>query len=189
MHAPQRKGEVPHYGRYFESIGYEVRSLDEDLPGDFEGMGDAIWHPGPATCCGAATATAPTARCTPACLTRSASPVLTLSLTDPDFYHLDTCFCPLDEETVLIYPGAFDDDGLATIKAHFRRVVQAPEREARELFACNAHSPDGQHVLIQRGCTDTNALLQAGGYKVIELDTDEYLKSGGSVFCMKLMYW
>ncbi len=188
MHAPQRKDEVPHYGRFFESIGYEVRGLDEDLPGDFEGMGDAIWHPGRYLLWGGYGY-----RTDRQVYTRLSDalgfPVLTLSLTDPDFYHLDTCFCPLDEETVLIYPGAFDDDGLATIKAHFRRVIQAPEREARELFACNAHSPDGQHVLIQRGCTDTNALLQAGGYQVIELDTDEYLKSGGSVFCMKLMYW
>ena len=29
----------------------------------------------------------------------------------PYFYHLDTCFFPLDDQTVLYYPGAFDADG------------------------------------------------------------------------------
>ena len=188
MHAPQRRDEVAHYARYFEGEGYEVRTLDEDLPGDFEGMGDAIWHPGRYLLWGGYGY-----RTDRQVYDRLADalgfPVLTLSLTDPDFYHLDTCFCPLDEETALIYPGAFDAEGLQTIRAHFRRTLEVPEDEARTLFACNAHSPDGQHVLIQRGCTVTNDLLRAGGYEVVELDTDEYLKSGGSVFCMKLMYW
>ena len=65
----------------------------------------------------------------------------------------------------------------------------SPEREARELYACNAHSPDGQNVIIQRGCTDTGAALGEAGFNVIEIDTDEFLKAGGSVFCMKLMTW
>ena len=95
----------------------------------------------------------------------------------------------LDEETALIYPPAYSEEGLALIRHFFPRVIEAPEREARELFACNAHSPDGKHVVIQRGCTDTNEALRAHGFDVIEVDTDEYLKSGGSVFCMKLMTW
>jgi N-dimethylarginine dimethylaminohydrolase len=44
-------------------------------------------------------------------------------------------------------------------------------------------------VLIQRGCAVTNERLRAAGYEVRELDTDEFLKSGGSVFCMKLLMW
>ena len=140
MHAPQRADEVGHYARFFEGEGYEVHGLDPDLPGDFEGMGDAIWHPGRYLLWGGYGY-----RTDPEVYTRLGDklgfPVLTLSLTDPDFYHLDTCFCPLDEETALVYPGAFDDDGLATLRAHFRRTIEAPEHEARTLFACNAHSP------------------------------------------------
>ncbi|MCH8031512.1 MAG: hypothetical protein IIB09_06825, partial [Bacteroidetes bacterium] len=95
----------------------------------------------------------------------------------------------LDETTVLIYPDAFRPEGLELIHAHFDRVLEAPAGEARELFACNAHSPDGKNVIIQRGCTETNHQLSEAGYEVIEVDTDEFLKSGGSVFCMKLMFW
>ena len=188
MHAPQRKPEVDRYAAFFEGEGYEVHGLDPDLPGDFEGMGDAIWHPGRYLLWGGYGF-----RTDRAVYERLADklgfPILPLLLEDPEFYHLDTCFCPLDESTVLIYPGAFDDDGLATIRAHFGRVLEAPEDESRTLFACNAHSPDGRHVLIQAGCTRTNATLREAGYEVMEVDTSEYLKSGGSVFCMKLMFW
>ena len=188
MHAPQRAGEVPHYQRFFQEEGYETHHLDADLPGDFEGMGDAIWHPSRYLLWGGYGYR--TDREVYERLSRALGfPVIALSLTDPDFYHLDTCFCPLDEETVLIYPGAFDEAGIDAIKAHFPRILEAPEDEARSLFACNAHSPDGEHVLIQAGATRTNDLLRAAGYTVVELDTSEFLKSGGSVFCMKLMFW
>lgn len=188
MHAPQRKPEVEHYARYFDSIGYEVRTLDPDLPGDFEGMGDAIWHPGRYLLWGGhgfRTDREVYQRLSAAL----GFPIIALRLDDPEFYHLDTCFCPLSEEAVLIYPGAFDDDGLALIRNGFQTVIEAPEDEARGLFACNAHSPDGKHVIVQRGCGTTCESLEAVGFVPVEVDTDEFLKSGGSVFCMKLMYW
>jgi N-dimethylarginine dimethylaminohydrolase len=188
MHAPQRKAEVPFFARFFRDQGYEVRALDDDLPGDFEGMGDALWHPGRYLLWGGygyRTDRGVYERFTE----KLGFPVLPLSLTDPDFYHLDTCLCPLDEATALYFPGAFDEEGLALLRAHFERLLEAPEDEARRLFACNAHSPDGRQVLIQRGCKDTNAALTKAGYEVVELDTDEFLKSGGSVFCMKVMFW
>ena len=188
MHAAQRKPEVAHYERFFESAGYEVHGLDPDLPGDFEGMGDALWHPGRYLLWGGYGY-----RTDRQVYERFADtlgfPVVALELTDPDFYHLDTCLCPIDEETALYYPGAFTEEGVAAIKGHFRRTLEAPEDDARERFACNAHSPDGKHVLLQAGSATTNDLLRAGGYEPVELDTSEFLKSGGSVFCMKLMYW
>ncbi len=188
MHAEQRKAEVDHYARFFEGEGYAVTPLDPDLPGDFEGMGDALWHPGRYLLWGGYGYR--TDRQVYDRFTETLGfPVIPLSLTDPDFYHLDTCLAPLDEATALVYPGAFDEAGLEAIRAHFRRVIEAPEDDARNLFACNAHSPDGRHVIIQRGCTETNRRLSAAGYEPVEVDTDEYLKSGGSVFCMKLMFW
>ncbi len=140
-------------------------------------------------CSGAATASARAWRPTTRVSALTGAPVLALELLDPEFYHLDTCLSALDERTALYYPGAFQPEGLALLRRFWDTLIEAPEDEARHLFACNAHSPDGQHVLIQRGCTVTNARLTAAGYHVVELDTDEYLKSGGSVFCMKLMYW
>ena len=162
MHAAQRKPEVEHYARFFEGAGYEVRGLDPDLAGDFEGMGDALWHPGRYLLWGGygyRTDREVYARLEAAL----GFVVVPLRLEDPDFYHLDTCLCPLDEDTALLYPGAFDDEGMAALKAHFPRIIEAPEDEARGLFACNAHSPDGRTVLIQQGCVETRRLLIAGG--------------------------
>ena len=188
MHAAQRKAETDHYARFFEAEGYEVRTLDPDLPGDFEGMGDALWHPGRYLLWGGygyRTSRQVYDRLGDAL----GFPVLPLKLEDPDFYHLDTCLCPLSEDTALVYPGAFDADGLAAIHEHFPRVIEAPEGEARDLLACNAHCPDGEHVIIQTGCETTNGLLRDAGFTVVEVETGEFLKSGGSVFCLKLMFW
>lgn len=188
MHAPQRQGEVDFYEQFFEAEGYEILRLDGDIVSDFEGMGDAIWHPGRYLLWGGfgyRTDRKVYERLTE----RLGIPTIPLEMTDPEFYHLDTCFCPLNETTVLIYPGAFQPEGIELIRAHFETILEAPEDEARHLFACNAHSPDGKHVIIQQGCTETNQLLRTAGFDVIEVDTSEYLKSGGSVFCMKLMFW
>ncbi|MEM8600025.1 MAG: arginine deiminase-related protein [Bacteroidota bacterium] len=188
MHAEQRKPEVKHYADFFRDRGYEVHALDPDLPGDFEGMGDALWHPGRFLLWGGYGY-----RTDRTVYERFAAklgfPVIPLRLVDPDFYHLDTCLCPLDEHTALYYPGAFDDEGRALIAAHFERALAVPEAEARDLFACNAHSPNSHHVLIQRGCTETVRMLRAHGYTPVELDTSEFLKAGGSVFCMKNVFW
>ncbi len=188
MHAEQRKAEVAHYARFFAAEGYEVRGLPADVPGSFEGMGDALWHPGRYLLYGGwgyRTDAAVYGRLT----ADLGLPVVPLALTDPDFYHLDTCLCPLDETTALVYPAAFDEEGLDALRAHFPRLIEAPEDDARERFACNAHTPDGRHVLIQQGCAETNRLLTKAGYEPVEVDTGEFLKSGGSVFCMKVMFW
>lgn len=188
MYAPQRAGEVKHFERHFISQGWEI--VDDLFQGDleFEGMGDAIWHRGKRLLWGGHGFRTDVS-IYDLISSKLDTPVIALQLDDPEFYHLDTCFCVLDEETVLIYSPAFKQAGLDLIHHFFPRVIGAPEREARDLFACNAHCPDGKHVVIQRGCTTTKAALEGLGFTVIEVDTDEYLKSGGSVFCMKLMTW
>jgi N-dimethylarginine dimethylaminohydrolase len=188
MHADERKDEVPYYADFFADQDYDVRHLPDDLDGDFEGMGDAIWHPGRFLLWGGyGFRTSPDAY--EAVSDMLDVPVVLLELTDADYYHLDTCFCPLDADTVLVAPAAFDDGGLALIDHCFDTVIDAPDDEARHQFACNAHCPDGTHVLIQEGCDGTTERLRAEGFRPVELDTSEFLKAGGSVFCMKQMIW
>lgn len=188
MHAEERKEEVPPYASFFSTLGYEVKSLPGDDDLTLEGMGDAIWHPGCFRLWGGhGFRTSPAAyEALDALLDVD---ILLLELQDPDFYHLDTCFCPLDADHVLIAPVAFDDAGRALIEAGFETVIEAPDAEARRQFACNAHCPDGSHVLIQEGCDTTIDRLRAEGFHPITLDTSEFLKAGGSVFCMKQMIW
>ncbi len=188
MRNPQRRDEVRHYEAFFRRRGYRLERLPDELDVHFEGMGDALWHPGRRLLWGGYGFR--TDRDVYAYLARQLGVrVLTLALEDPDFYHLDTCLCLLDARTVLIYPGAFQPDGLALLGHFFERVLTAPEDEARRRLACNAHGVDGRHVLLQRGCTATGRLLREAGFRPVEVETGAFLKAGGSVFCMKQMWW
>ena len=184
---PNNPFEGTPFGDFFNKQGYEVLNLQEGK-GSFEGMGDAIWHPGRYLLWGGhGFRTDPEVY--PRLSRALGLKIMAIYLDDPDFYHLDTCLSVLDEDTVLIYPGAFNTDSIGLIHALFERVLEAPEDESRSLFACNAHCPDGKHVIIQEGCTGTEKVLSDAGYEPIAVNTDEFLKAGGSVFCMKQMFW
>ena len=188
MHTEQRKKEVDAIEAWYKKQGYEILHLDPKKVSDFEGMGDAIWHFKRRLLWGGFGF-------------RSSldayeqisdmlhTPVIALELVDEKFYHLDTCFCSLNEKNVLIYPDAFTDEGLKMIHALYDNVIEATSYEAVKLFAVNASCPDGKNVLIQQGCTDVNKKLRDAGFSVHEFSTYEFIKSGGSVFCMKMMLW
>ena len=188
MHADQRKAEVPYFQQFFVQQGYQTTPLPETHQTDLEGMGDALWHPNRRLIWGGY-GFRTDLRVYEWIAEFTQTPVIALALHDPEFYHLDTCMCLLDEETVLIYPPAFQPEGLDLIRALFPHVLEAPEAEARHLFAVNAFCPDQKHVVIQQGCTSTRNQLETRGFAVIEAETREFIKAGGSVFCMKLAYW
>ena len=119
------------------------------------------------------------------------TPVIALKLVNPRFYHLDTCFLPLSEDTVMICAEAFDERGLSLIRTLFPNVLQVPEDEAVRYFTLNAHVLDldgKRYAILQQGAQTSIARLKELAFTVIELDTSEFMKSGGSVFCMKMMY-
>lgn len=185
MHAPQRRPEVPVVARWFEARGWRLLRI-EDPDTHFEGMGDANWHPGRRVIYGGfgwrTTASAYAQR-----TYKVDAPVVALQLVDTRMYHLDTCFCPLDADTALICEEAFAPDALALLQRAFPRLVRAPLEEAVTLLSCNGHCPDGEHFVVQRGATITNQRVAEAGFEVVEVDTSEFLKSGGSVQCLKLM--
>jgi len=188
MYALQRRLEVPYFQKFFAGAHYDV--IEDVALADiaFEGMGDAMWHPGRWLLWGGYGF-----RTNPAAydiIDRQLDvPIVLLYLDDPDFYHLDTCLCVLDEDHALAFPGAFEACGYDILKHFFKVVIEVPEREARELFACNATCADGRHVIIQKGSTETCRQLRAHGFTPVEVDTGEFMKSGGSVYCMKQLYW
>lgn len=185
MHAPQRWAEVDVVADWYRGRGAHIFPLsDAELP--FEGMGDAAWVPGRRAIVGGHGF-----RTDPHVYDELAVifdvPVLSLRLVDDRFYHLDTCLQLIDDETALFVPCAFEPEGVALLEKAFPRLVEVPEDEAAELLACNGHCPDGQHFIVQRGATETVAAVESLGLTVIEVETGEFLKSGGSVYCMKLM--
>lgn len=185
MLADQRRKEVPHVEDFFVSQGYRVHPAP-DVP--FEGMGDALWHYGRRLVWfGHGYRSGEKAAHDVA--TRLSVPVISLRLVESLLYHLDTCLSILDEETAMWVPSAFDEEGAALLHALIPRLIEVPLEEAASGLACNAHCPDGHHVIIQQGCSETVQRLRNHGFEVIERETGEFLKSGGSVYCMKQMFW
>lgn len=182
MRHESRRNEVVHYRKWFEKSGYEILELPASSSFIFEGHGDAIWHPSKQILWGGwGHRTDEGAYSLLSELTGVA--VLKLRLVDSRFYHLDTCFCVVNESTVLAYMPAFDDNGKALIKTVFSDVIEVSAGDANN-FACNALVL-GNKVYIERGNTATNKALVERGFEVVELDTSEFKKSGGSVFCLK----
>ncbi len=111
--------------------------------------------------------------------------ITTFELKNENFYHLDTCLAILNSKTAAYVKSAFTEQGLQTLAQSFDNLIEVPIDEATNLLACNMCTPNGQDVIIQSGSNETIAALQSAGFKVHEVDTSEFIKSGGSVFCMK----
>jgi N-dimethylarginine dimethylaminohydrolase len=110
--------------------------------------------------------------------------VLSLRLVDPYFYHLDTCFCPLDDQTVMFLPSAFDTDSQVQIRRFFKTVIEAPPRDAAA-FGLNAVS-DGHNVVLSNRAPSLVSLLEQHGFNPITTPITEFHKSGGGVKCVTL---
>lgn len=188
MHADQRKGEVPFVEQFYRSMDYSIHHLNSGTINDFEGMGDALWHAGRRLIWGGYGYRS-SLSAYEAVSSILNVPVIALELVNPAFYHLDTCLCILNESSALYYPAAFTEEGVKILKAFFPNLLEVGADEAVHGFACNALCPDGKNVLIHNGLENTNDKLESLGFKIHEINTSEFLKSGGSVFCMKMMLW
>ena len=104
-------------------------------------------------------------------------------MTDPEFYHLDTCFCPLDGGHVMFYPKAFTSYGVSQIYNSFGKhnCILVDEEDARN-FACNAISL-GDDIILNKASTKLKNELESFKYNVYENDMSEFLLSGGSTKC------
>jgi N-dimethylarginine dimethylaminohydrolase len=114
----------------------------------------------------------------------SSGEILIVNLVDPRFYHLDTCFCPLDGKDYLIYPGAFDEVSIEAIRRIGGNELAVPEDEARK-FACNAVCI-GKNVILPSDCPKTMQLLSEAGYNPVAVNMSEFIKSGGACKCLTL---
>lgn len=190
MRHESRKREVPFFEKFYKELGYQILHLEKSQM--FEGMGDLIPHSGKMLLYGGYGH-----RTNKNSYTELSEllnvPIVALELIDERFYHLDTCFVSLNPDAVMICKEAFTRDGLNTLDKLYKRVHYIPIEEAIDYFALNAHTMYNncgkKMAFIQQGSTFTLGILQNEGFEVIEVDTSEYMKSGGSVFCMKMMVY
>lgn len=184
MATPQRQPEEAWFERWFHEQGFQTARLP-GLEVPYEGMGDAEWLPGRSVVfAGHGFRSDPQAW---EALARFLEvPVLRFRLVDERFYHLDTCLQLLAEDRGLYVAEAFDPPSRALLEAAVPHLLPVPLWEAVGGASCNGHCPDGVHYVVQKGNPRTCALVRDLGFDPIEVDTSEFMKSGGSVYCMKL---
>lgn len=179
----QREGEVVHYESFLGGKGYEISHLRGDV--DFEGEGDALWMPGAELLFGGYGW-----RTDPAAYIQVSKiyqvPVITLELVDARFYHLDTCFCPLNAWSVLYYPGAFAPKSQRLIEATFPHRFEVSAMEAAR-FVCNTVVV-GAHVIMPHGVRRIERALRDRGFGVHTVDMSEFKKAGGAAKCLTLSH-
>ena len=181
---PERQGEEPHDRAWFERHGFDI----VDLPGAlfFEGAGDALFDRGVSRRLWMGHGHRSDAEAAPALARLLDVEVLPLKLSDPRFYHLDTCFCPLANGYTLYFPAAFDAPALALIEKHVPPGLRIAVHEHDALdFACNAVNL-GRVVILNRTSPDLRSRLEGAGFMVIEVALDEFMKSGGAAKCLTL---
>jgi N-dimethylarginine dimethylaminohydrolase len=179
FHHAERAGEEPHWRRELERLGFEVHELPRSL--SFEGAGDALFV-GDRLFCGYGFRTdreshRPVARILEV-------DVVSLELIDSRFYHLDTCFCPLDATTVLAAPDAFSEQSARVIRQLVPNLIEVSVEVAAG-FACNA-MPVRKHVVSSLTIGQLADPLRSAGFTTLPLSMGEFLKAGGGVRCLSL---
>jgi N-dimethylarginine dimethylaminohydrolase len=179
FHHEERAGEESHWRIALEQLGFEVHDVADEL--SFEGAGDGLFvgdHLFLAY--GFRTDQAAHAEVRRLLDVESTS----LRLVDPRFYHLDTCFCPLDDHTALVAPEAFAPESLELVRARVPRLIEVPKDVAAG-FACNA-MPMAGRVISSTASRALSRPLSDAGFEVVSLPMDEFMKSGGGVRCLSL---
>ncbi|MCB9044658.1 MAG: amidinotransferase [Chitinophagales bacterium] len=188
MRHESRRREVPYFEAFFKAKGFTpLQFKNVEM---FEGMGDVIPHPHKRLLYGGY-GHRTTSEAYEELSQMLQAPVVALELINPKFYHLDTCFVPLSVNSVMLCKEAFTTDGLEMVQQLFEKVYYIPEQEAEDYFSLNAHAFESngeKTAILQKGSTVTVKALKAEGFNVIEIETSEFMKSGGSVFCLKMMY-
>jgi lysine-ketoglutarate reductase/saccharopine dehydrogenase-like protein (TIGR00300 family) len=179
----ERQGEEPYFKQWFEAQGYTVYELPKDLP--FEGAGDALLdREGRWLWAGYGFRSELDSHSYIAKWLDIE--VISLQLADERFYHLDTCFCPLNRGYLLYYPPAFDfySNRIIEMRVPPEKRIAIGEADAVN-FACNAVNVEDK-VIMNKVSDDLKQRLKAVGFEVFETTLSEFLKAGGAAKCLTL---
>lgn len=119
--------------------------------------------------------------------------VVSLTLTDPRFYHLDTAIAVLDpvegpggvERANIAYlPNAFDERSQAILRERYPDAIRVSDADGA-VFGLNSAS-DGKNVIISPRAKGFEAQLRERGYTPVLVDLSELLLGGGGIKCCTL---
>lgn len=178
---PQRQGETAIDRAWFEAEGWACI----DLPAStvFEGAGDALFDSEGRLWLGAGPrSNEMTQRSISQHL---ATPIHSLALVDPRFYHLDTCFCPLPGGYALYLPNSFDEASRRLLAKNFgTRLIDLTPEEG-EKFCANAVCLK-RIIHMNESTPRLRNVLEKLDFMVQETPLSEFMKAGGGAKCLTL---
>jgi len=178
---PERQPEGPAYMEWFAANGFTVAEpvSTNEGEGDFLLVGDTIF---------AGTGFRSDAASHDELRKIYGREVVTLTLVDPSFYHLDTALAVLDSDggpaSIAYLPKAFDAASLAILEERFPDAIHVNDEDAAVL-GLNSFS-DGKNVIIASRATDFERQLRERGFTPHGVDLSELLLGGGGVKCCTL---
>ena len=110
--------------------------------------------------------------------------LISLELSNPRFYHLDTCFCLVSEDRAIYFPEAFKKGEIQKLKSVVD-LIPISEADAR-LFMCNSMLVNDTLLIPSNQSQVEYDLKNKYGIKTLLVDVSEFLKSGGSIQCLCL---
>jgi N-dimethylarginine dimethylaminohydrolase len=159
----ERRSEESYFCSWFEKRGYEIMQMPETV--HFEGTGDALLQPG-GNLLWAGYGFRSDRESHDILASNFDIEVVSLRLINPNFYHLDTCFCPLLNDKIMYFPGAFDSPSLKQIETKImpeNRIAISSE-DARQ-FVCNAVLV-GSNLFMNQVSNALGKQLESWGYKI-----------------------
>jgi N-dimethylarginine dimethylaminohydrolase len=185
MKSPLRQNEVTYFKQWLSGQNIEFYETPEDLT--FEGMGDALWNYDTDEIFGGhGFRTDPLVYEWLSELT--GRPVVRLHLVSEKFYHLDTALAILNANTALVVREAFSPESFEKLQMKFKNLLLVPLAEAESCLAANVCSVDGRNVFVEKKAKTVQKKLRDFGFQIHQFDTSEFIKAGGSIFCLKLLY-
>jgi N-dimethylarginine dimethylaminohydrolase len=184
----ERQGETNYYERAFGKLNYRTVRFPKINGASYEGAGDSLWDKDNRILWqGSGFRSSPvTSYEIKKWLDPELPNIISLGLVNPNFYHLDTCFCPLKDGDVIAYEDAFDGNSWLKIKANTKFVIKVNKEEA-EAFACNCIHYNKIIVIPKLPFySNLKGRLKNRGYSVHEVDMSEFMKSGGACKCLTL---
>ncbi len=175
---PQRQVEVPHFRKWFEERGYDCVEPSEEVY--FEGEGDALFA-GEILLAGYLKRS--DIRAHQWVASELGVQVLSLELTDPRWYHLDTALFALSPSLIVYYPGAFDEYARLVLEGNFETITVDDDEALR--FACNSIVL-GDTIVMPAGCPKLKSQLESRHKTVYTVEMSEFLKCGGASKCLTL---
>jgi N-dimethylarginine dimethylaminohydrolase len=181
---PQRQPEGPAYMDWFRRSGFDVVEPEQinEGEGDFLLVGDVVL---------AGKGFRSDAASHDEVANIFGREVVSLTLIDPRFYHLDTAIAVIDpvtpengEANIAYLPGAFDEASRLELERRYPNAILVSDEDAVWL-GLNSIS-DGYNVVIASRAIGFEAQLRERGYNPIGVDLSELLRGGGGVKCCTL---